>query len=129
MDDPIREYCVQKGYAQHVIEGGLDYLITSWEKTSRKTATGYSLGFDNFLNDVDGRRILEEVLSVAPEAQKQATESRLKQADESFLESTVESSGCIWGRANEEKRGFSRDKDWYYYRVPIGLPDWSVTMW
>ena len=129
MNDPVREFCLQKGYAQHVVEGGLDYLITSWEQTSNEIATGYSLGFDDFLNDMDGRRILGDVLQVATAEQKHFIESRLKEADELFMASTVESVACIWGKANEKQLGYSREKNWYYYRIPIGLPDWSITMW
>ena len=129
MKDPVKEFCLQKGYAQHVVEGGLDYLITSWERTSKQTANGYSLGIDDFLNDMDGRRILGDVLKVASEEQKQSIELRLKEADELFIASTEDSAACIWGKANEEELGYSREKDWYYYRIPIGLPDWSVSMW
>ena len=129
MNDPIKEFCLQKGYAQHVVEGGLDYLVTSWEKTSTETATGYVLGFDDFLNALDGRQILGEVLQVSPEEQKQSLQSRLKKADKLFMVSTVESATCIWGKSNEEQFGYSRKENWYYYRIPIGVPDWSVTMW
>ncbi len=129
MNDPVKEYCLKMGYAQHILDGGLSHLLASWEKTVSNIAKGYSLGFYDFLNDMDGRRILVEVLSVAPEEQKQSMQSRLKKADELFISSTVESSACIWGTANEEKLSYSRDKDWYYYRVPYGLPDWSVTEW
>ena len=129
MNDPVKEFCLQKGYAQHVVEGGLDYLTTSWEKTCRQIAAGYSLGFDDFLNDMDGRRILDEVFQVATEEQKQSIQSRLKKADELFIASTAESVACIWGKANEERLGYLRGKNWYYYRIPIGLPDWSVIMW
>ena len=129
MDDPVRKYCLQMGYAKHVVEGGLEYLLATWERTTEEIGTGYSLGFDDFLNDMDGRRILAEVLVVATEEQKQSIESRLKKADYLFISSTVESLGCIWGKDNEKQLGYSREKDWYYYRVPVGLPDWSVTQW
>jgi hypothetical protein len=129
MNDPVGEFCLQKGYAQHVVEGGLDYLITSWEKTSTEIATGYSFGFDDFLNDMDGRQILSDVLQVATEEQKRSIESRLIEADKLFMASTIESVACIWDKANEEQLGYSREKNWYYYRTPIGLPDWSITMW
>ena len=129
MNDPVKEFCLQKGYARHIVEGGLDYLITSWEKTCAKTATGFSLGFNDFLNDMDERRILGEALKVAAEQQKNSIRSRLKKADDLYIASTLESSACIWGKTNEEQFGYAREKDWYYYRIPIGLPDWSVTMW
>jgi hypothetical protein len=129
MDDPIRKYCLEKGYARHVVDGGLDYLLKSWEKAATHVAEGYCFGLDDFRNDMDGRQILSEVLSVATDEQKQSIESRLKAADELFIASTVESSGCVWGKSNEEQLGYSREKDWYYYRVPKGLPDWSAAEW
>jgi hypothetical protein len=129
MDDAIREYCIQMGYAQHVVEGGLDHLLARWEKTVAEIAAGYCLEFYDFLNDMDGRRILAEVLTVATKEQKQSAELRLKKADRLFLSSTVESSACVWGKANEVQHGYSQEKYWWYYRVPVGSPDWSVTEW
>jgi hypothetical protein len=80
MNDPVRAFCIQKGYAQYVVEGGLDYLMASWEKTSTRTAIGYFLGFDDFLNDMDGRRILGDVLQVATGKQTESIELRLTKA-------------------------------------------------
>jgi hypothetical protein len=85
MDDPVRKYCLQKGYARHVVEGGLDYLITKWEKIVARMVSGYPFGIDDFRNDMDLRRILAEVITVATEDQKESIESRLKKADELFI--------------------------------------------
>lgn len=124
MDDPIRKYCLQKGYAQHVVNGGLDYLITKWEYIAMRMASGYRFGIDDFRNNMDIRRILGEVLSVVTHEQREATGPRLKKADELFIESTVESPECIWGSDNAQEHEWSKEKEWFYYRVPVGLLSW-----
>ncbi len=62
MSDPVREYLKQKGYAQHVIEGGLQHLVSNWELVVNEIAQGYRSYEEEYLNDMDGRRIIEEVL-------------------------------------------------------------------
>jgi hypothetical protein len=126
MIDPIKEYCRKKGYANHVVKGGLKYLVTNWERTVASITNGYSFGLDDYLNDMDGRKILNEVLDIATDEQKNLIEARIKIADESFFSLTSLSPRCIWGELNELKYGYSRDKDWWYYRIPIKLPERSI---
>jgi acetyl esterase/lipase len=58
---PVREYCRQRGFSERVCNEGLDYLLGTWKQTVREILEGYILGghrglFDEFLNDMDGRR-------------------------------------------------------------------------
>jgi len=118
MIDSVREYCLKKGYARHVIAGGLEGIVADWERTVAETVEGYRLEFEDYLNDMDGRSILEEVLAVASEEQKQNVQARIGSADALFVAHTVSSSQCVWGEHTEAKHGYSREKDWWYYRVP-----------
>ncbi len=119
MNDTIKDYCKKKGYADFVIEGGLDYLVPSWERTVAHIARDYSrMMKEEYLNDMDGRRILHEVLQIATEAQRKQVEARIKAADETYFAHTVAVDVCIWGERNEKKYGYSPQVDWWYYRGP-----------
>ncbi len=37
----IRDFCEQQGYADFVVDGGLDYLIRSYEYTVQEVVDGY----------------------------------------------------------------------------------------
>ena len=119
MNDPIKEFCKKKGYAKFVIEGGLNYLVPKWERTVAHIARDYSrMVKDDYLNDMDGRRIIYEVLQVATETQREQVEVRIKLADEIYFAHTVAVNECIWGERNEKKYGYSPQLDWWYYREP-----------
>ena len=53
MSDPVRDYLQKKGCADHVINGGLAGLVETWEGIVESVAEGYSLGLDDYLNDLD----------------------------------------------------------------------------
>ena len=118
MTDLVKEYCRKQGYSHLVIEGGLEYLVAGWERTAADVAIGYCLEFEDYLNDLDGRRILEEVLKVASEEQRQFAEARTRSADTLFLARTIPSLQCVWGEHTEAKYGYSKEKDWWYYQIP-----------
>ena len=62
-DDPIRRFLRARGVADHVVAGGLDGLVADWEHTAERVESGYALGLDDYLNDLDARQIIEVVLS------------------------------------------------------------------
>jgi hypothetical protein len=115
----IQEYCKQRKFADFVIENGLDYLIPRWEKTVLRIKNGYTMTLDEYLNDMDTRRIINEVWSLVSDELIDQYQERLKAADEKYLDSTVPSEECIWGSKSAVKYGYSQEVDWWYYHVPI----------
>jgi hypothetical protein len=115
----IQEYCKQKKFASFVIESGLEYLIPRWEKTVLKIKNGYTMTLYEYLNDMDTRKIINEVWSLASDEQIDQYQERLKAADEVYFDSTVPSEECIWGSQNAAKYGYIQEVDWWYYHVPI----------
>src|SRR6266571_4266274 len=73
---------------------------------------------DDYLNDMDGRRILEEALQVAPPEERSKWLEHVRTADERIREHLVSTSECIWGEENAAKHGYSRERDWWYYHRP-----------
>ena len=74
---------------------------------------------DDYLNDLDGRQLLEEALAVAPKEQKEAFLKRVHHADE-LMKSLVESTErCLWGEEVAEAEGWTPKKNWWYFSKPI----------
>jgi hypothetical protein len=121
----IRAYCDQRQYAVFVIKDGLEYLIPSWERNVREVEAGYQAMHEEYLNDMDGRRIISEVWPLASDDQREVYEDRLAEADRRFLAATTAVSNCIWGQETAARNGYTPEADWYYYRVPRDKgPNW-----
>jgi hypothetical protein len=119
----------KKGYAGHVVRGGLEGLIKSWDSVTKGLAQANPayLLYEEFLNDMDGRRILRECIELAEPEELHAVEERVAVADSRFRDNTVFTSRCIWGDDNARKHGFSSTVDWYYFRHPNVLNDsWPI---
>ena len=79
--DPVGEFLRNRGCPEHVVRGGLRGLAESWEEVVRSVEEGYSLGLDDYLNDMDGRQLLDETLAVAPAGGKKNCLKQIRQAD------------------------------------------------
>jgi hypothetical protein len=65
LSDPIRQLLAQRQCAAHVIERGIEYLVSAWGRVAESVACGEVRGQDDYLNEMDGRHILDEVLPAA----------------------------------------------------------------
>lgn len=125
-DDEIREHCRRQGYSMPVIRGGLERLVGQWEAVAASLAAQESQYYDDYLNDMDGRKILAEVLPLASEEQRTSVEARVSSADATVRAHTEETEECIWGSEPAAKHGWSPHVDWWYYRRPKALgADWD----
>jgi hypothetical protein len=116
--EAIKEFCEEKQKGKRVIAGGLEYLVPNWERITQGLEVEYRLTFDEYLNDMDCRKIISEVWPLASEEQIALYSANLAEADTRFFEHTVSVELCIWGKHNEAKRGYKPDVDWWYYREP-----------
>jgi hypothetical protein len=121
MKDVVREYLSAKGYADRVVGGGIPYLVAAWERTAASIVAGKAQDWDDYLDAMDGRRILEEALSIALPEERAKWISRVRAADDQGRAHLVPTEVCIWGEANAEKHGYSRERDWWYYHRPRAL--------
>ena len=119
MGDPVRDFLASREYADFVIRDGLPGLVASWEAAVASVAGGEEQYQDDYLNDMDGRRILEEAMAAAPPAERSAWAERVRVADETIRRHLVPTASCLWGEENAAKHGYSRDVDWWYYHRPI----------
>jgi hypothetical protein len=113
--EAIQAYCAARRFATFVIKDGLDYLVPRWEDTTLRIKAGYNLTFDEYLNDMDTRRIIDEVWYLASDDQIEQYRERLNEADQDYLSYTVPIQQCIWG----DNRGFDKERHWWYYHLPI----------
>jgi len=117
--DPVRDYLGGRGCGEHVVEGGLEGLVESWEKTVRQVEDGYSLTLDDYLNDLDARQLIAEALAVADDQQRAAINDRLDRADEKMRSLTAPTEVCLWGEEVAEEEGWTAEENWWYFARPI----------
>jgi hypothetical protein len=119
MKDPVRVYLSERGCGEHVIEGGLEGLVESWEKTVREVEEGYSLTLDDYLNDLDARQLIADALTVATDQQRERINEQLSQADEKMRGLTEPTKVCLWGEEVAEEEGWTAKENWWYFARPI----------
>jgi hypothetical protein len=112
----------------HVTVPTLPMLVERWGQVVAEIERGYTLTFDDYLNDMDLRHLIaRSIRNVPPGAREQLEPLRdeLKAIDVRFVANTEPTDECIWGQANAEDEGWSPDGEWWYYRQPMDRPeDW-----
>jgi hypothetical protein len=105
-----------KDYADFVQKDGLNYLIPNWQRFADKYADTEDT-LDEWLNDLDTRKIIDEVIEVLSEKDRRKIELDLKPIDAKVIEKTFEINECVWGGLVEKNSNYNRRKHWYYYRM------------
>jgi hypothetical protein len=123
MTDSARRFLLERHYPDHVVEGGLERLLRHWEDVAESVAQGEVQYQDDYLNDMDGRAILEELLPHLEASERAEAQRRLARADARLRTQLIPTSGCIWGEENARKHGYSRERDWWYYHRPRVVDD------
>ena len=119
--DSVRDLLKRRGCPVHVVEGGLEGLLAAWEKTASEVARGYALGLDDYLNDVDGREILDAAFQAAEPAQRNTLLPRLEAADRMIRRHLKPAGPCLWGENEALERAWTPERNWWYFRRPRGL--------
>lgn len=115
-DRPIDAYLTRRGVADHLIGVGLSGLIGRWSAVVDEVSSEYPCGLDDYLNDLDLRQILSDVIAAVAETRGPLL-TRLRDVDARFLASTVPVEVNLWGTAG---RGDAR-RSWWYFRVPLRM--------
>jgi hypothetical protein len=116
--DPVGEFLRKRGCPEHVVRGGLLGLAENWEEVVRSVEDGYSLGLDDYLNDMDGRQLIEEALRIAPARDKETVLKRLRQADAKMQWLVKPAGRCLWGDETARQEGWTAQKNWWYFSIP-----------
>jgi hypothetical protein len=116
-DDQIRSFLQARGVADHVVDGGLEGLIGAWEQAATEIESGYAATLDEYLNDLDGRQLIERVLGAMPEPDGPLLD-RLRAADARVHEAGRMVTQCLWGEENRAAHGWTQRRNWWYFLVP-----------
>ena len=117
--DPVRDFLGKKGCPEPVLDGGLPGLVENWEQVVEEVRKGYALTLDDYLNDLDGRQMIEEALQIAPEAEREKMRERVGRADKK-MRGLIEPAGkCLWGSEVAEAEGWTPEKNWWYFSRPL----------
>jgi hypothetical protein len=76
-DAQVQDYLRDNGYPEHVVRGGRAGLVRRWREFVEQVERGYSLGIEDYRNDLDVRGII--ALAAADDAEVHALDERLKE--------------------------------------------------
>ena len=116
--DPVGEFLKKRGCPEHVVQGGLQVLTERWEEVVRSVEEGYRLGLDDYLNDMDGRQLIEEGLRVATAKDKRIFLKRIRQADAKMQWLVKPADRCLWSDETARQEGWTAEKNWWYFSIP-----------
>lgn len=106
----------------------LPMQVERWAQVVEEVERGYSLTFDDYLNDVDLRQLIARTVRGVPPSVRDAfagLRDELHALDMRFIAATEPTGHCIWGDSIAEDEGWSPDGEWWYYRQPMDRPeDW-----
>jgi hypothetical protein len=116
--ESVREFLRRRGSPDTVVERGLPGLLEQWERAIEDVARGYPYGLDDYLNDLDGRQLLEEALGAASDGERARIRERLDAADARARSLMVNRERCLWGDEVARYHDWDRERNWWYYAVP-----------
>ena len=118
-DELIRDYLLKIGAPKSMVNGGLSYFLKKWEKVVLKLEDpGSYIIIDEYLEWLDSRGILEEIRAFLEGDRRTEADSIISNLDRRFMNATVFSADCLWGKQNEKEYGYNPRSTWWYYREP-----------
>lgn len=116
--DPVREYLRRSGAPYSVVGQGLRGLVENWERVVALVVDGVDQTLDDYLNEMDGRQLLENALELSPDQVRNAFLPRVRDADMMLRLNLVRAGRCLWGSIVAEDEQWSEAKNWWYYEHP-----------
>jgi hypothetical protein len=117
-DDPVRDYLRKSGAPYSVVAQGIQGLVENWERVVDQVVQGYPLGLDDYLNDMDGRQLLQNALDLAPDEVREAFLGRVNEADGRIRPALVPAGRCLWGTIVAEDEQWIEEVNWWYFEKP-----------
>ena len=117
--DPVQEYLKTRDCPSHVVKAGLKGLVLTWEKVVAELVfDGYRYGLGDLVKDLDRRELLASALGQPGAELPPSLATRLEAADKRFVDATRAASRCLVDDGAASARGLTRERDWWYYRIP-----------
>jgi hypothetical protein len=95
--------------------------VAAWERIVAQIEAGYGFGLDDWLNDMDLRRGIDDAIRALSFSEQKANkdlETRLPACDRRFKRTTVAAGVCLWGSKVAAREGWRADRQWWYFRKP-----------
>jgi hypothetical protein len=103
----------------------LEPMVKGWERTVRDIVERTPQYYNEYLNDMDGRELLQDALDAIPPDEQGALRARVAAADATVLPHLVPTAHCIWGDHVARAQGYTPERDWWYFhRPPNEETDW-----
>lgn len=110
-----------RGCPDYVVAGGLERLVACWERLALGLASAYTLGLDDWLEDMDGRQRIADVITAVPHAADRRLLARVAAADELVRARTRTVDACLWGGQVASAQRLTAEAHWWYWRLPPAL--------
>ncbi len=118
----LEEHLCLLGYPEDVIEMGLEFFVSSWEKSvswyadqDEKNSKEFGLTEMEFGLDVWCRTELHTVLQHARDQEKKQYQKRIDKADRKFREVTMRKDSPVYDFLSE----LEPEIHWWLYRIPM----------
>ncbi|TXL73878.1 hypothetical protein FHP25_19705 [Vineibacter terrae] len=95
--------------------------IAAWERIVAGVEAGYAYGLDDWLNDMDLRRGIDEALDALKPRERLRNKVSIEQlaaSDARFRKATAAAGKCLWGSTVAAREGWHADRQWWYFRKP-----------
>ncbi|HEX5004325.1 MAG TPA: hypothetical protein VFV65_03370 [Gemmatimonadales bacterium] len=115
----LEQFLRDEGAPDLVVQGGLDVLLSGWERTVQAVEAGYGGDYEDYLGDLDGRQLLAQALERVTREQAAAVAERLAQLDARMRAATAPVARCLWGMIVADEEGWSPEDNWWYYARPL----------
>jgi hypothetical protein len=94
-DAQIQNYLRDNGYPEHIVRDGRAGLLRRWREFVVQVEKGYTLGLEDYRNDLDVRAILE----LAGAGIDDASAAEIRSLDERLKKMLVETNVRVWESA------------------------------
>lgn len=119
MKDPIVAFLEKRGCPDYIVREGLKGLVVRWENAVHSVASVYGLGLDNYLNDMDTRQLIEEILAAGLGEGEIELRRRIEAADAHLRQLVRPFPQCLWGNETARTEGWTPAKNWWYFTFPL----------
>lgn len=117
----IQTFLSIKGYSDNVKKGGVPFLLKKWKWINERIPYDERFTFEEYLNDLLTRSVIEEILINCDVDSK--IKEELNKIDMIFKNKTVESINSLWSQDM-----IKDEHNWYYFRIPRErMLDWGIT--
>jgi hypothetical protein len=101
--------------------------VSRWEQVARDAELEvYPFGVEDWLDELDGRQILDDLSAAVPGALREALVARVAEADSRVRAATERLETCLWGSSLAKRQGWAPDRQWWYWRRPRAVrPDFA----